>query len=809
MKNYKKGLLAAMVLSAMSLMAAEDKTIQVTTFADEDGENLQACSLREAIKTAKLDKSYGGCNVGRTIRHDGTAPDVIQLESGVYKLDRELVVESSVNIFGKTAFNYSKRSPITNLYPTKEPLTTIIDGQGKTRLFSSMETQASLNVNQVILKDGYAAKDPNVVNSGNGGAFAVAGSLGIFSSEIVNARAAAEGGAIYAVGQNSEKTIKIEDSLLQGNSAESYGSVFAMDCRANLTSTQIHLEVNSSSIIGNGSPLDRSTIDVCGQTTVAISNSTIAQNTAKEQILKFVHAANRPLISNSSFTAINNTIVQNTAPSVLNYDNVGSIGLGYNVLAFNEGQSCLYALNGGDPTVDQNLRFSFYHNAIQTSGRSQCTLPKQEEGYPFPYKYVDVSAANFSDLLRYLEPAVDNRFLGIYYPIDHHSETDLVDSAGADCLKIDQRGIERITDATLILDPMAKNTCDIGSIEARRLTAADVEDLKNNSLTDLLAYFQENIDDIKSILKSEDNSAEEIAGLNEELKEFEDLLKYTKQHQKYRAIYVNPFNLAMPNETLDGTAVKLELLNSDNFDVEMKVLGVGTLTGTGGATTVDGIQDPALKCEWKPEMSRIMMYRTDGKVTSLTDSEYCSYTLRHKKTGVTSAGILKASFNNIAPVAKNDEYRIDPSNNLTVTVNPLENDHDDGDGPISTINGNKTAFYVNKDGLETPIRIVDIESGLTVTAERQGPCPDTYQAETCYGGKLTFAARNNFSQYDYHVGYTIFDADALMSNTATITLKNSAKNTNSQSSGGGAMSLFGLFGLLGLAVYRSRRFLRN
>lgn len=33
MKNYKKGLLAAMILSAMSLMAAEDKTIYVTNLS--------------------------------------------------------------------------------------------------------------------------------------------------------------------------------------------------------------------------------------------------------------------------------------------------------------------------------------------------------------------------------------------------------------------------------------------------------------------------------------------------------------------------------------------------------------------------------------------------------------------------------------------------------------------------------------------------------------------------------------------------------------------------------------------------------
>ena len=36
----------------MSLMAAEDTTILVTTFNDEDGENPSQCSLREAITAA-------------------------------------------------------------------------------------------------------------------------------------------------------------------------------------------------------------------------------------------------------------------------------------------------------------------------------------------------------------------------------------------------------------------------------------------------------------------------------------------------------------------------------------------------------------------------------------------------------------------------------------------------------------------------------------------------------------------------------------------------------------------------------------
>ena len=50
MKNYKKALLATMVIAAMPLLAATSNTpINVTTFDDEDGDNLNACSLREAL----------------------------------------------------------------------------------------------------------------------------------------------------------------------------------------------------------------------------------------------------------------------------------------------------------------------------------------------------------------------------------------------------------------------------------------------------------------------------------------------------------------------------------------------------------------------------------------------------------------------------------------------------------------------------------------------------------------------------------------------------------------------------------------
>ncbi len=53
--------------------------------------------------------------------------------------------------------------------------------------------------------------------------------------------------------------------------------------------------------------------------------------------------------------------------------------------------------------------------------------------------------------------------------------------------------------------------------------------------------------------------------------------------------------------------------------------------------------------------------------------------------------------------------------------------------------------------------------------------------------------------------YAIFDADEKMSEKATILLRNTVKNTNTSSSGGGAIGMWGLLGLLGLAGYRRLR----
>ena len=63
------------IVQARSLSA----TITVNTFADENGTNLAACSLREAITAANTDAAFGGCPAG-------SGADVIVLGAGTYTL---------------------------------------------------------------------------------------------------------------------------------------------------------------------------------------------------------------------------------------------------------------------------------------------------------------------------------------------------------------------------------------------------------------------------------------------------------------------------------------------------------------------------------------------------------------------------------------------------------------------------------------------------------------------------------------------------------------------------------------------------
>ena len=152
MKNYKKALLATMVIAAMPLLAAtSDTPINVTTFEDEDGDNLNACSLREALKTAETRKSFGGCEVTDIL---STTQKVIQLKAGTYVLNTELTPKADVSILGESPVDWQKKSVLTNDYPAQTDLKTTIEVKNNSRIFNTTLANKALALSNIILRNG-------------------------------------------------------------------------------------------------------------------------------------------------------------------------------------------------------------------------------------------------------------------------------------------------------------------------------------------------------------------------------------------------------------------------------------------------------------------------------------------------------------------------------------------------------------------------------------------------------------------------------------------------------------------------------
>lgn len=498
MKNYKKAVLALAVLAAMPLFAdTANQRIEVTTFADEDGENPNACSLREAIKVAETRRSDYGCTVYNTSKSQ-----VIQLKAGTYTLNKELVPNADIAIYGygekDQDKNWAEKSVLTNDYPALQPLQTRINAAGKSRIFNTAVNKQPLFLQNIILENG-SAQD-------FGGAIYAGGNVTLLNSQILNSQAS-KGGAIFLGGDNVN--LSATHSLIQGNNATS-GSVLSMSCWNGTAYTKREVTFTSSSIMSNGSNSSNNTFEFCGEPKATFTINTIAKNianTVNGSILKFTGDAtpngtpnpSTILSANSSLTLKNNTIVENNAYTTFLYDTLGSKELRFNLIGYNPGTyACHYFI--GPATDLKNAGFILSFNALNLSNDAgKCDLPT--EALTSTHRTVDIAGQSFDSLLEPLHSAgPETGFLPIYYPKNNIGGKNLVDvdPEGKDsCTSIDQRGLSRLADSKLYYQPNGRNSCDIGSIELMKLTAGDIKGLGNTSLTDLLAKYQSQYDTVQ------------------------------------------------------------------------------------------------------------------------------------------------------------------------------------------------------------------------------------------------------------------------------------------------------------------------
>ncbi|MGE8532764.1 MAG: CSLREA domain-containing protein, partial [Acinetobacter guillouiae] len=549
MKNYKKGFLTLVVLSTMSLMAAEDKTIYVTTFDDEDGTNLDKCSLREALRAAATHKAYGGCSAGQVY---STVPNVIQLEAGEYKLTKELRPNSDVSIVGKEPGDYSRPDVLTNNFPAATPLKTTISGQGNSRIFNTIyENKPSLVLSDVILKDGSSLND---TNNSVGGAIYAGGATTLNNVSIINSKAKI-GGAIYLNDVSSSLTVSY--GVFDGNTADQ-GSVLGMTCADNLVFTTRTIAVSGTTFMNNGAANSLSMFSFCGQPAVTLTANTMTQNTASAsqgRIIQFSQLTPQGKVNfsdNSSLSLISNTIVRNKAWATLLYGYNGRKALSNNILAYNTGKSCRYA--DGDVSKVEGSGVVLTYNALKlAAGDDQCEVAEAvtKEGKDHTF---DVGNIGFSSILNELEePSDSTGFMPMYFPKNLGTDKDLVDIGYTGCSGTDQRGITRVIAENSNGQNDVANSCDIGSTEVLRLTANNLSST-NTSVVAALSSYQNILDNYNKLIADPATKQDYIPFYKIQSELYSNLIKYTKSDQKYRTIFVDPFVANLPAEIITKDA---------------------------------------------------------------------------------------------------------------------------------------------------------------------------------------------------------------------------------------------------------------
>jgi CSLREA domain-containing protein len=823
MKNYKKTLLTLMVVSAMPLLAATNSAtapIKVTTFNDENKED-SLCSIREALEVAKTRVSAHGCVVADIYSNTQD----IQLEAGEYTLKSELTPDSEVRIWGAAPANWNEKNvlinDVANQYPAQVEIKTTIKAENS-RIFNTTAGKNPLTLTNLILANGVAP------NQGNGGAIYAGANITLQSIKVLNSKATTgAGGAIYLAGLAASATIS--KSLFEGNDA-TIGSVIAMACKNDNLYSERNISFTASSLIKNGSDTSLSMMEFCGLPAVMLEANTIAKNTANSthgNLIKFSGDTkagsedqnNSTILSSGSALALtSNTIVENKAYTTFLYDKIGIKTLLFNIIAYNSGAySCRYLL--GDASKEENVGIGAIYNAFSLLNNGKCDLPA--EVYKDNTTNIDLTNVPMDTVLSSMAPASQyTAFLPMYYPKRitqaGADKQDLVNVSGegtTGCSEYDQRGVARLADRVLFYQPEAKNTCDIGSVELMRLTAGDINSITNGSLSQLISDYKTQNDYFDNLVKNP-NDPEYLTYYKYRLEQYKKLVEYydKKENLKYRAIYIDlqSFKLPLPHEVaLSDESHRLDFFSPELYDIEVETIGVGS--------TIEGKlnfrKDENLVCSWVPEIQQIIVYRKDDAITQDGEQALCSYTIKYKTDHtIQTKGLIKASFTNQAPEAKDTSVTLKYQQKEIAKLNLLELANDAGDtgpgGKGPETKPNKSDFWINEDGLELPIRLSNVPTkNLIVTADRKGKCPPPDQKETCYGGNIYIQEVNTFNPFNYSFNYQVYDNDETpkLSNLATVNVISTATtsdDTRPAKSGGGSMGIFSALGLFGLLAYR-------
>jgi CSLREA domain-containing protein len=782
--------LAFTLLGSLSL--AHAATITVNTFEDLSTGDATKCSLREAIQASAIKAAVGGCIAGQQYY-----TDTIQLAAGTYPLTLgELVVKGSMNIQGDAASDPFSVDPLTGVEPARLPIATKIVASSGSRIFNTSVSQSSLNLSNMILSGGTANGSAGG-DSGFGGAILAGGTVFLSRVQVNNATASQQGGAIFIEGAQSSLTA-VEVSFTGNNAPQ--GAVLGMSCFDNLVPTIRAFTFAQLSVTKNGSSNTSSILDFCGQVTTSITSSTIAQNTtsstAGSGAISMVGNINTRLGNASTLALVSNTITENNTPVALLYGISTGLSLTNNILAFNTALDCQYQgandpLTGAPPlgtSASKNLFATTSNPANATT--SKCRLDPLITATD-SNKYADSNKV-LSDYVHPLGLYGGSDLAG-YLPLSN-SEILHTGASLANCGSNDQRGLLRgsgIQNTNSITETI---TCDIGALELSILTANYDSNGVNISFTTV----------VNTVTNTKGLTAAQADLINSQNATY---LSAYKSSYRYREV-------VMAVTTNDSAQENLTATNTSKID----------LLTDASKYTITGSDSGNIHCEWNPIMKQLLASRNDGTATPGGTTDSCQYTITEKADpSHTSTATTSFVVNSIAPAAMSFTVTL-PYGAASIPLNILGNVNDDGNGPVGSvnyptveINGKvvpKPVFYsdnriVNGVVTNIPAYIIILKKPTQghLVAQFEEPCANNNvntTQNTCIGGTITYVNDNLYSPFNDSFTYQVLNYDLSPSNTATVTIINTATTTDQTKAGGGSLGFGALLGLASLVLLRRR-----
>ena len=469
---YKSRHLLGFISLSFALNAYAGPVITVTTTADENGENLQACSIREAVQAINTRIAFGGCPAGHPF-----LSNTIQLENKTYILTRgELIPKKEMTFAGFDTSLAEEKDPITRLKPKRMPAATEILGNGTDRLFNTSVEKFTLHIKDLVLANGRAT---------TGAIILAGGQVNVINSIIKNSLATVQGGAIHLEGNTAN--LNSTDSVWQNNQAP-IGAVISMSCAVGLNTTKHTASFLRNLILDNGNNQTRSIIDGCGSSTITINTSTITQNTvATSATLDNGVLFTKNLQTQGKLELSYATIVANNGTSAITYGGLGDLTFHNSILAFNNGLSCV----DGSKSTDSPILYIGTNNALQN-----CTLPAKKS----PPQSTSNDQIIASNILLGSELHPLDYYGGVTKSYLPKTSSIYILDKGFSTLACVGRTDQRASSSHAETNSSVKDACDIGAIERRVATASNEVSLivNNRDNTNRLGEANLFINDIPS-----------------------------------------------------------------------------------------------------------------------------------------------------------------------------------------------------------------------------------------------------------------------------------------------------------------------